>query len=104
MRSNRSRRKRIIASRGFAAAGGGARYLRLRPRRPKASDPEATRSIDLVDRQFYTDGPDRLWVADINRSPVMNELIRGQVKKPRASTAFGGRLRLPGNMDEDEVR
>jgi hypothetical protein len=73
MRSNRSRRKRIIAPRGFAAAGGGARYLRLRPRRPKASDPEATRPIDLVDRQFYTDGSDRLRVADINRSPVNYE-------------------------------
>ncbi len=34
----------------------------------------------------------------------MNELIRGQVKKPRASTAFGGRLRLWKNLDEDKVR
>jgi hypothetical protein len=34
----------------------------------------------------------------------MNELISGQVRKPRASTAFGGKLRLPENMDEDEVR
>ena len=28
-------------------------------------DPSAERAIDLVDRKFYTDGPDRLWVADI---------------------------------------
>jgi hypothetical protein len=32
----------------------------------------------------------------------MNELISGQVKKPRASTAFGGRLRLLWKMHEDE--
>ena len=29
------------------------------------SDPRDKRAIDLVDRQFYADGPDRLWVADI---------------------------------------
>jgi putative transposase len=28
-------------------------------------DLQAQRAVDLVDRQFYTDGPDRLWVADI---------------------------------------
>jgi hypothetical protein len=27
---------------------------------------QAQRAVDLVDRQFYTDGPDRLWVADIS--------------------------------------
>ena len=30
------------------------------------SDAEARPEIDLVKRQFYTDGPDRLWVADIS--------------------------------------
>jgi putative transposase len=29
------------------------------------TDSGAQRAVDLVDRQFYTDGPDRLWVADI---------------------------------------
>jgi putative transposase len=28
-------------------------------------DLQAPRAVDLVDRRFYTDGPDRLWVADI---------------------------------------
>jgi putative transposase len=31
------------------------------------SDTQAARpEVDLVKRQFYTDGPDRLWVADIS--------------------------------------
>jgi putative transposase len=30
------------------------------------ADPQAERAVDLVDRKFYTDGPDRLWVADIS--------------------------------------
>jgi putative transposase len=29
------------------------------------ADPRASRTVDLVDRRFYSDGPDRLWVADI---------------------------------------
>ena len=29
-------------------------------------DWQAPRAVDLVDRQFYTDAPDRLWVADIS--------------------------------------
>ena len=33
-------------------------------------DPSAERAIDLVDRKFYTDGPDRLWVADITYIPT----------------------------------
>jgi putative transposase len=34
------------------------------------SDPGARYEVDLVDRQFYTDGPDRLWVADITYIPT----------------------------------
>jgi putative transposase len=34
------------------------------------SDPAAERPADLVDRKFYTDGPDRLWVADITYIPT----------------------------------
>ena len=33
-------------------------------------DAKAERAVDLVDRQFYTDGPDRLWVADITYIPT----------------------------------
>jgi hypothetical protein len=29
-------------------------------------DLQALRAVDLVERQFYTEGPDRLWVADIS--------------------------------------
>ena len=34
------------------------------------SDPGARHEVDLVERQFYTDGPDRLWVADITYIPT----------------------------------
>ena len=33
-------------------------------------DPGSERAVDLVDRKFYTDGPDRLWVADITYIPT----------------------------------
>jgi putative transposase len=33
-------------------------------------DPHAERAVDLVERKFYTDGPDRLWVADITYVPT----------------------------------
>lgn len=33
-------------------------------------DPKASRAIDLVDRPFYAEGPDRLWVADITYIPT----------------------------------
>ena len=39
------------------------------------ADPEAARPIDLVDRQFYTDGPDRLWVADITYIPTWSGFL-----------------------------
>lgn len=32
-------------------------------------DPKASRAVDLVDRRFYAEGPDRLWVADITYVP-----------------------------------
>ena len=34
------------------------------------TDPASERAVDLVDRQFYTDGPDRLWVADVTYIPT----------------------------------
>jgi putative transposase len=33
-------------------------------------DLQAPRAIDLVERQFYSEGPDRLWVADITYIPT----------------------------------
>jgi putative transposase len=33
-------------------------------------DLKASRAIDLVDRRFYAEGPDRLWVADITYIPT----------------------------------
>jgi putative transposase len=38
-------------------------------------DPDAARPVDLVDRQFYTDGPDRLWVADITYIPTWSGFL-----------------------------
>jgi putative transposase len=35
----------------------------------------APRPVDLVDRQFYTDGPDRLWVADITYIPTWSGFL-----------------------------
>lgn len=34
------------------------------------SDPKAARAVDLVERRFYSEGPDRLWVADITYIPT----------------------------------
>ena len=34
------------------------------------ADPRGERAVDLVDRKFYTDGPDRLWVVDITYIPT----------------------------------
>ena len=34
------------------------------------SDAQAERALDLVDRRFYSDGPNRLWVADITYIPT----------------------------------
>ena len=39
------------------------------------ADPGAPRPVDLVDRQFYTDGPDRLWVADITYIPTWSGFL-----------------------------
>jgi putative transposase len=34
------------------------------------ADPKASRAIDLVERRFYAEGPDRLWVADVTYVPT----------------------------------
>jgi putative transposase len=38
-------------------------------------DLQAPRALDLVDRQFYTDRPDRLWVADITYIPTWSGFL-----------------------------
>jgi putative transposase len=39
------------------------------------SDPQARPQVDLVKRQFYADGPDRLWVADITFVPTWSGFL-----------------------------
>jgi putative transposase len=39
------------------------------------SDPQAHQEVDLVKRQFYADGPDRLWVADITFVPTWSGFL-----------------------------
>lgn len=39
------------------------------------ADPWASRAVDLVDRRFYADGPDRLWVADITYVPTWSGFL-----------------------------
>jgi putative transposase len=39
------------------------------------SDPRAERARDLVDRRFYADGPNRLWVADITYVPTWSGFL-----------------------------
>ena len=39
------------------------------------SDPKAQRAVDLVDRRFYSDGPNRLWVADITYIPTWSGFL-----------------------------
>jgi putative transposase len=38
-------------------------------------DPTAPRPIDLVDRKFYADRPNRLWVADITYIPTWSGFL-----------------------------
>jgi len=45
-------------------------YRRRRRRGCTRSDPQATRSDDLVNRRFRASGPDRLWVADVTEHPT----------------------------------
>ena len=39
------------------------------------ADPQSERAVDLVDRKFYTEGPDRLWVADITYIPTWSGFL-----------------------------
>ena len=54
-----------MASHGLQGA-----FLRTRWRCSTRQDPRATPAPDLVDRNFKTEAPNRLWVADISRIPT----------------------------------
>ncbi len=60
------------------------------------SDPEAAKSVDLVERRFFADAPHRLWVADMTYIPTsaLHELrVRQALRGSRyhAVDGFGGR-------------
>ena len=65
VRTSRKRVERLMATHGLQGA-----FLRKRWRCSTRQDPRATPAPDLVDRNFKTDAPNRLWVADISRIPT----------------------------------
>jgi len=62
VRTSRKRVARLMATNGLQGA-----FLRKRWRCSTRQDPTATPAPDLVNRNFKTDAPNRLWVADISR-------------------------------------
>jgi putative transposase len=62
IRVSRKRVARLMAAHGLQGA-----FLRKRWRCSTRQNPTATPAPDLVDRNFKTDAPNRLWVADISR-------------------------------------
>jgi putative transposase len=65
IRVSRKRVERLMRQVGLQGA-----FLRKRKRSSTRRDPAATPAPDLVNRNFKTDAPDRLWVADISRIPT----------------------------------
>ena len=64
IRVGRKRVARLMRAAGFRGATLRRFVVTTQP------DPKAEPAIDLVERQFYSDGPDRLWVADITYIPT----------------------------------
>ena len=62
IRTSRKRVARLMAAHGLQGA-----FLRKRWRCSTRQDPTATPAPDLVNRDFKTDAPNRLWVADLSR-------------------------------------
>jgi putative transposase len=62
---SRKRVERLMREQGLQGA-----FIRKRKRSWTRRDPGATPAPDLVNRNFTTDAPDRLWVADIWRIPT----------------------------------
>lgn len=65
IRVSRKRVERLMRTHGLQGA-----FMRRRKRSSTRRDPAATPAPDLVDRNFKTDAPNRLWVADISRIPT----------------------------------
>jgi hypothetical protein len=64
IRVGRKRVARLMRAAGFRGATLRRFVVTTQP------DPKADPAIDLVERRFYSDGPDRLWVADITYIPT----------------------------------
>ena len=69
IRVGRKRVARLMRSAGLRGATLRKYVITTQP------DPKAERPIDLVDRKFYTAGPDRLWVADITYIPTWSGFL-----------------------------
>ncbi len=65
IRCSRKRVERLMRQAGLQGA-----FMRKHRRSSTRRDPAATPAPDLVNRDFKTDAPDRLWVADISRIPT----------------------------------
>jgi putative transposase len=65
IRTSRKRGARLMATHGLQGA-----FLRKRWRCSTRQNPTAMPAPDLVDRNFKTDAPNRLWVADRSRIPT----------------------------------
>jgi putative transposase len=65
IRVSRKRVERLMRQAGLQGA-----FMRKRRRCSTRRDPAATPAPDLVNRNFNSDAPDRLWVADISRIPT----------------------------------
>jgi putative transposase len=65
IRVSRKRVERLMRTHGLQGA-----FMRKRRRSSTRRDPAATPAPDLVNRNFNSDAPDRLWVADISRIPT----------------------------------
>jgi putative transposase len=65
IRVSRKRVERLMRTHGLQGA-----FLRKCRRSSTRRDPAATPAPDLVNRNFNSDAPDRLWVADISRIPT----------------------------------
>jgi putative transposase len=64
----RDRVKRLMRTHGIQGA-----KRRGKPWRTTIADPAATRSPDLVNRDFTAAAPDRLWVADFERHEALRD-------------------------------
>lgn len=62
--------RRLMRQMGLQGATRGRRG-----RKTTIADPAATRSPDLVERQFVAEGPNRLWVSDLTYVPTARKFV-----------------------------